>query len=132
MSGTGTKSAMLREMLGRGKGASLGEICAATGWQPHSARAVISGLRKKGGEICLDPPATAGAERRYRIVGGGAIVPTAEAGRNRVARRRKTSDNVVEPDEAPHTKRTRRAASSPANASGCSDTPASAPERADG
>ena len=35
----------------RRQGASLAEITEATGWLPHSARAVLSGLRKKGFEI---------------------------------------------------------------------------------
>lgn len=35
-------------LLKRDRGASLGEITDATGWLPHSARAVLTGLRKKG------------------------------------------------------------------------------------
>lgn len=35
-------------MLGRGKGASIDEICKATKWKPHSVRAFLTGLRKKG------------------------------------------------------------------------------------
>lgn len=35
-------------LLRRAEGATLGEITGATGWQPHSARAVLTGLRKKG------------------------------------------------------------------------------------
>lgn len=35
------------ELLRRSGGATLGEITEATGWQPHSARAVLTGLRKK-------------------------------------------------------------------------------------
>lgn len=35
-------------LLRRSEGATLGEIIEATGWQPHSARAVLTGLRKKG------------------------------------------------------------------------------------
>lgn len=35
-------------MLKRPSGATLDAICKATGWQPHSARAVLSGLRKAG------------------------------------------------------------------------------------
>lgn len=46
-----TKSATLREMLGKPEGASLEAICQTTGWQPHSARAAISMLRKAGYEI---------------------------------------------------------------------------------
>ena len=43
-----TKAGMVEELLVRADGASLGELCQATGWQPHSARAFLTGLRKKG------------------------------------------------------------------------------------
>jgi DNA-binding IclR family transcriptional regulator len=43
-----TKSDAVIALLGRAKGASLDEICKATKWQPHSARAFLTGLRKKG------------------------------------------------------------------------------------
>lgn len=35
------------ELMRRAEGASLAEITAATGWLPHSARAVLTGSRKK-------------------------------------------------------------------------------------
>ena len=35
-------------LLKREGGASLDEITKATGWLPHSARAVLTGFRKKG------------------------------------------------------------------------------------
>jgi transcription initiation factor IIE alpha subunit len=35
-------------MLERKQGATLAEMTDVTGWQPHSARAVLTGLRKKG------------------------------------------------------------------------------------
>ena len=38
-------------LLKRDGGASLAEITNATGWQPHSARAVLTGFRKKGHAI---------------------------------------------------------------------------------
>ena len=38
-------------LLKRTGGASLAEITGATGWQPHSARAVLTGFRKKGHTI---------------------------------------------------------------------------------
>ncbi|KKC25456.1 DUF3489 domain-containing protein [Sphingomonas sp. SRS2] len=38
-------------LMKRREGASLAEITEATGWLPHSARAALSGLRKKGYEI---------------------------------------------------------------------------------
>ena len=38
-------------LLKREHGASLAEIVDATGWQPHSARAALTGLKKKGHSI---------------------------------------------------------------------------------
>ena len=46
-----TKTDKVRAMLARPQGATLEAICKATGWQPHSARAVLSGLRKAGDTI---------------------------------------------------------------------------------
>ena len=43
-----TKSALVEDMLGQSEGASLAALCAATGWQPHTTRAFLTGLRKKG------------------------------------------------------------------------------------
>ncbi|MEQ9176867.1 DUF3489 domain-containing protein [Roseovarius sp.] len=43
-----TKSALVREMLDRAGGASLDDLCKATGWQRHTVRAALSGLRKAG------------------------------------------------------------------------------------
>jgi len=43
-----TKAAIVQKLLARPKGASLAEIIEATGWLPHSARAFMTGLRKKG------------------------------------------------------------------------------------
>lgn len=46
-----TKSAMVLALLGRDKGATLAELIAATGWLPHTTRATLTGLRKKGHSI---------------------------------------------------------------------------------
>ena len=43
-----SKSATVIKLLSRAKGASLAEVTAVTSWQPHSVRAFLSGLRKKG------------------------------------------------------------------------------------
>lgn len=43
-----TKSAKVIALLNRGKGATLDEMCKATSWKPHSVRAFLTGLRKKG------------------------------------------------------------------------------------
>jgi DNA-binding IclR family transcriptional regulator len=42
------KAALVLDLLGREQGATLAELVGATGWQPHSARAMLTGLRKKG------------------------------------------------------------------------------------
>lgn len=42
-----TRSALVIKLLSRSRGATLAEIVAETGWQPHSARAWLSGERKK-------------------------------------------------------------------------------------
>jgi hypothetical protein len=44
----GDKTDRVPAMLARPQGATLEAICEATGWQPHSARAVLSGMRKSG------------------------------------------------------------------------------------
>ena len=43
-----TKIGAVIEMLRRKRGATLDDIVKATGWQPHSARAALTGLKKKG------------------------------------------------------------------------------------
>jgi len=44
-----TKAAMVTKILSREKGATLLEMSKATGWQLHSCRAFLTGLRKKAG-----------------------------------------------------------------------------------
>lgn len=43
-----SKIARLVALMGEGNGASLEEMCEATGWQAHSVRAALTGLRKRG------------------------------------------------------------------------------------
>ena len=43
-----TKSEKLLTLLQTGTGASLEDMVEATGWLPHTARAAMTGLRKKG------------------------------------------------------------------------------------
>lgn len=61
----GTKQATVIALLTRANGASLDDLISATGWLPHTTRAVLSGLRKRGFEVASDKPD--GAERRYSI-----------------------------------------------------------------
>ena len=46
-----TKTATILKLLRRPKGASIAELQKATGWKPHSVRAALTGLRKKGHKI---------------------------------------------------------------------------------
>jgi hypothetical protein len=43
-----TKIGQVLGLLQRDEGASLGELIGATGWLPHTTRAALTGLRKKG------------------------------------------------------------------------------------
>ncbi|HWV13143.1 MAG TPA: DUF3489 domain-containing protein [Sphingobium sp.] len=49
--GAHTKSALVLEMLRRTSGATLDELTSATSWLPHTTRAALTGLRKKGHAI---------------------------------------------------------------------------------
>lgn len=43
-----SKPALIRSRLEANGGATLAELVDATGWQPHSIRAAMTGLRKQG------------------------------------------------------------------------------------
>ena len=62
-----TKAATLRRLLARKSGADLAALQDATGWQPHSVRAALSGLRKAGYKIDRVPPKIEGGTAIYRI-----------------------------------------------------------------
>ncbi|WP_413868150.1 DUF3489 domain-containing protein [Albidovulum sp.] len=64
-----TKALHLREMLARENGASLAQMMEATGWQAHTVRAALSGLRKSG--LTLDRTRH-GQDTIYRIVASDA------------------------------------------------------------
>ena len=44
----GSKQALLVNLLGRAGGATIDDLTGATGWLPHTARAALTGLRKRG------------------------------------------------------------------------------------
>ncbi|WP_296721554.1 DUF3489 domain-containing protein [Erythrobacter sp.] len=46
-----TKASAVEALLSRKGGASLEAMCDATGWQAHTCRAFLTGLRKKGKEV---------------------------------------------------------------------------------
>ena len=46
-----TKASVVEALLTREGGVSLETLCEVTGWQPHTCRAFLTGLRKKGREV---------------------------------------------------------------------------------
>lgn len=68
-----TKIALVLALLRREGGATLGELVQATGWLPHTTRAALTGLRKKGHAIArgrVRPDGVEGSSNAtcYRIV----------------------------------------------------------------
>ena len=62
----GSKQARLVSLLQKKQGATIDVIVKANGWLPHTARAVISGLRKQGYRIEVERKE--GGKGTYRIV----------------------------------------------------------------
>ena len=58
------KSNLVIGLLQRPGGATLDEIIGATGWLPHTTRAALTGLKKKGHQVTSEK---ADGVRRYRI-----------------------------------------------------------------
>lgn len=63
-----SKTARVLEMLKCPDGATLDQLIAATGWLPHTSRAAMTGLRKKGHEI---QRTVIDGVSRYTIPAGG-------------------------------------------------------------
>lgn len=64
-----SKADLILGMLQRPEGASIEQLVSATGWLPHTARAALTGLRKKGHSVLSEK---LDGVRRYRIGGGAA------------------------------------------------------------
>jgi len=62
-----TKQAQLIAMLRRKEGATIAQIVAATGWQPHTVRGAFAGALKKKLGLTVTSEKVEGAERVYRI-----------------------------------------------------------------
>lgn len=60
-----SKKSKLMKLLCRSRGASMAELEKALGWQPHSIRAAISGLRKSGHTV---ERAATKTGSRYQII----------------------------------------------------------------
>jgi hypothetical protein len=78
-----TKLDQVKALLGRKRGASIGEMMEATNWLPHTTRAVLTGLRKKGFEI--EREAIKDKPTVYRIIGGESSGTAAERQTKRAA-----------------------------------------------
>ncbi|WP_313670757.1 DUF3489 domain-containing protein [Sandarakinorhabdus sp.] len=70
-----TKSAQMSKLLQRPRGATIPELCAATQWQPHSVRALLSGMRKKGARLVRETRKS--GEGSYRIVAADVVTDEA-------------------------------------------------------
>jgi hypothetical protein len=66
-----SKQAEVIALLRRPEGATVAELVAATGWQPHTVRGLFSGTLKKKLGLTLASEREEGG-RTYRIVDGGA------------------------------------------------------------
>jgi hypothetical protein len=66
----GTKQAMLVDLLGGASGATVPEMAAKAGWQPHSVRGFLSGTLKKKLGLALASQTVDGRGRVYRIAKG--------------------------------------------------------------
>lgn len=63
-----SKASLVLQLLQRPEGATITQLVAATGWLPHTTRAALTGLKKKGHEVTSSR--AEGEERIYRVVAG--------------------------------------------------------------
>ena len=62
-----TRRDIILTLLARPEGATLDEMVTATGWLPHTTRAMLTGLKKKGHALTSDK---VDGVRRYRVEAG--------------------------------------------------------------
>ncbi len=67
---SGTKQAILIELLSRPKGATIEQMTTKTGWRAHSVRGAISGTLKKQRRLTVTAAVVEARGRVYRITGG--------------------------------------------------------------
>jgi hypothetical protein len=63
-----SKKASILALLQRPQGAAIGDLTEATGWQTHSVRAALTGLRKEGKELARVKDE--GGITHYRLAAG--------------------------------------------------------------
>ena len=62
-----SKQAQVIAMLKRPEGATINQICEATGWQPHTVRGTFAGTFKKKLGLDITSSKEAGGERVYHV-----------------------------------------------------------------
>ncbi len=62
-----SKQAEVLRMLQRSEGATIAQICEATGWQAHTVRGTFSGAFKKKMGLAITSENAEGGERVYRV-----------------------------------------------------------------
>ncbi len=62
-----SKQAEVIRMLQRPEGATIGQVCAATGWQAHTVRGTFAGAFKKKLGLTITSDKAQGGERVYRV-----------------------------------------------------------------
>ncbi len=65
---TPTKPELILKLISRKNGATMDDLQKATGWQAHSVRAGLTGLRKK--DIQIDHNRAASGKAAYKVVKG--------------------------------------------------------------
>ena len=66
---TGTKQALVAEMLRRSEGATVDQIMEATGWQRHTVRGAFAGALKKKLGLTVNSEKVEDRGRVYRVAG---------------------------------------------------------------
>ena len=64
----GSKQAQVIAMLQRPQGATITQICAATGWQAHTVRGTFAGSLKKKRGLQITSTKETGSDRIYRAI----------------------------------------------------------------
>ena len=64
-----SKKAAILALLERSDGAAISDLSGATGWQVHSVRAALTGLRKEGRKVLRDKDSAGVACYRVAAVG---------------------------------------------------------------